>query len=48
MKINVNLQKSINKNVYYKFTLIELKYIKTYQITSINIIICNIFVQILY
>ena len=46
-KIKLELKKSCNKKNYYQFTLIEVKYIDTYQVVSLNIILFNVFFQIL-
>ncbi len=48
MKVNLKVQKSYNSKTYYQFTLIELKFINTYQVWSINTTFCNIFFQILH
>jgi len=46
-KIKLELKKIFNKETYYQFTLIEVKYINTYQVISINITFFNVFFQIL-
>ena len=46
-KIKLELNKSFNKENYYQFTLIDVKYINTYQVISINITFFNVFFQIL-
>ena len=48
MKFEVKRQKSCNPKTYYVFTLIELQFINTFQVFSINVTFCNIFLRILY
>ena len=48
MKFNLKLQKSCSPETYYKFTLVELSFINTFQVWSINATFCNIFLQILH
>jgi hypothetical protein len=48
MKVKLKLQKSCNPKTYYKFTLVELFFINTFQVWSINATFCNIFLQILH
>ena len=48
MKVNLKLQKNCNPETYYQFTLIDLQFINTFQVWSINATFCNIFLQVLY
>jgi len=47
MKIIFQLQKNRNPKTYSQFTLIELKFINTFQVWSVNLTIFNIFLQLL-
>ena len=51
MKVKLRLQKSCSPcspETYYKFTLVELSFINTFQVWSINVTFCNILLQILH
>lgn len=48
MKFTLKRQKSYNPKTYNQFTLIELQFINTFQVWSVNATFCNIFLQILH
>lgn len=48
IKLNCKIQKNNYPETYYKFDFINLEYINTSQVWSINLIIFNIWGQLLY
>lgn len=48
MKFTIKREKNENPNTYSQFTLINLQFINTFQVWSINITILNLFIQILH
>ena len=48
MKVILKRQKSCNPKTYYQFTIIDLQFINTFQVWSINATFFNIFLQILH
>ena len=39
---------TFDTKVYYSFTLIDIQFINTFQVVSINFTICNLFFQLLH
>ena len=39
--LKITRQKNNNKETYYSFTLIEIKYINTIQVISLNVVLCG-------
>jgi len=48
MKIIIKREKYENKKVYYAFNLIDICFINTFQVTSLNITICNLLIKFHY
>jgi len=47
MKFTLKIIKYKNPQYYFSFNLIDLKYINTSQIRSVNFVFCNLFFQVL-
>jgi len=48
MKLTLQTINNSNKKTYYRFELINICYINSYQIQAVNITLVNIFFQILF
>lgn len=48
MRVTIEIIKNTSYKTYFQFTLIEMQYINTFQVWSINIVLCNVLFRVLH
>jgi hypothetical protein len=48
MRITAKRIKNENSKIYHSFTFLELVFVNTFQVWSVNLVFCNLFVQLIH